>query len=110
SAANRARRLLLAATQAGDLVLARQAERVQDAAVLLREEGLEVVPVKEGVARTDVHPTAGHRRPRPDRPEVDLPEPRAAGPAGGDQLAARHGREVDDAVGHGDPRGDRVAD
>ena len=102
--------LLCLSTQPVDLVLARQAEGVQDAGVLLREEGLVVGRGEQRVARADVDAAARDRGARPDRAEVDLLEHRAGGGVEGDQLAAGDGREVDDAVGDGDPRGDRVAD
>src|SRR5438445_11918045 len=54
--------LFLSCTEATDFIVARQAERVQDAGVLFGEVGLEVRRGEQGVARAGVRTAAGNGR------------------------------------------------
>src|SRR5262245_19945455 len=82
-------RSLLARAHLADLVLARQAERVEDPRALLREVGLEVHRVEQRVTRADVHAAARHGWSGPHGAEIDLFQDLSVRCIERDQLAAR---------------------
>src|SRR5581483_7577827 len=89
--------------------LAGQAEAIEFTREFLGEEGLVVAGAEQGIAGADVDAPAGDRGPRPDRADRDLLEHASGLGVEGDEPAAGDGGEIDDAVGHGEARGDRVA-